>query len=151
MCRPKGVYNMIDNDHNHYAVYGGVNVLKSTDDGVVDAPLRIVKTMKITDALPSNIAKGITRAVGVGMTYDGNIAIAAPGIITLLDRDLTMKGYIVFPGEQVDNGIAIDEAGIYVVSSKNIVFMEDMLMVRRFVACSVMLLLDGDRPGDQTP
>lgn len=114
-----GVYNMIDNDHNHYSVYGGVNVLKATDDGVVDAPLRIVKTMKITDALPSNIAKGITRAVGIGMTYDGNIAIAAPGIVALLDLDLNMLGYVTFQGELVDNSIAIDESGIYVVTSEN--------------------------------
>lgn len=114
-----GVYNMIDNDHNHYSVYGGVNVLKATDDGVVDAPLRIVKTMKITDALPANIAKGITRAVGIGMTYDGNIAIAAPGIVALLDLDLNMLGYVTFQGELVDNSIAIDESGIYVVTSEN--------------------------------
>jgi hypothetical protein len=116
---PNGVYNMIDKDHNHYAVYGGVNVLKSTDDGLVNAPLRVVKTTKITDSLPAELARSVTRVLGVGMTYDGNIAIAAPGMIALLDRDLNMMGYVTFPGEMVDNGIAIDESGIYVVSSAN--------------------------------
>ena len=114
-----GVYNLIDKDHNHYAVYGGVNVLKSTDGGVLNAPLRVVKTVNITDALPADLAKSVTRVLGLGMTYDGNIAIAAPGMVALLDRDLKMKGYITFPGEHVDNSIAIDESGIFVVSSEN--------------------------------
>jgi hypothetical protein len=114
-----GVYNMIDKDHNHYSVYGGVNVLKSTDDGRVDTPLRVVKTVDVTDVLPADVASGITRILGVGMTYDGNIAIAAPGIVALLDRDLNMMGYVTFPGELVDNSIAIDESGIYLVSSEN--------------------------------
>ncbi len=112
-----GVYNLIDNDGNHYSVYGGVNVMKSTDDGKVNAPLRIVKTTNITNALPVDLAKKINRVVGLGMTYDGNIAVAAPGLVALLDRDLNMKGYVTFPGELVDNSISIDETGIYVVTS----------------------------------
>ena len=114
-----GVYNLIDKDHNHYSVYGGVNVLKATDDGLVEAPLRIVKTVNITEALPPALAKSVNRVAGLGMTYDGNLAVAASGMVALLDRDLKMKGYITLPGEMVDNNIAIDETGIYIVSSKN--------------------------------
>ena len=51
------------------------------------------------------------------MTYDGHIVAAAPGAIFLLDRDLNVKGTITFPGEAVDNGVATDEKGIYVVTS----------------------------------
>ncbi|WNC74182.1 hypothetical protein RGQ13_09370 [Thalassotalea psychrophila] len=114
-----GVYHLIDKDHNHYAVYGGVNVIKTTDNGVADAPLSIVKTADITASLPENLRKQVTRVVGIGMTYDGDIAVAAPGMIALLDRDLNMKGYVTFPGEHVDNSIAIDETGIYAVTSEN--------------------------------
>ncbi len=114
-----GVYSLIDKDHNHYSVYGGVNVLKTTDDGRVEAPLRIVKTANIAEGLPPALAKSVTRVLGLGMTYDGDLAVAAAGMVALLDRDLEMKGYITFPGELVDNSMAIDESGIYVVSSKN--------------------------------
>ena len=114
-----GGYSMIDKDGNHYAVYGGVNVLKSTDDGKARGPLRVVKTVDITAAFPPELAKSVSRVFGLNMTYDGDIAVAAKGMIALLDRDLAMKGYITFPGESVDNGIAVDESGIYVVTSEN--------------------------------
>jgi len=114
-----GVYHLIDKDHNHYAVYGGVNVIKTTDNGVADAPLKTVKTTDITASLPEKLKKQVTRVVGIGMTYDGNIAVAAPGMIALLDRDLNMKGYVTFPGEHVDNSVSIDESGIYAVTSEN--------------------------------
>jgi hypothetical protein len=53
------------------------------------------------------------------MTYDGFIAAAAPGALVVLDRDLNVKSYVAFPGEAVDNSIAIDERnGIYVVTSR---------------------------------
>ena len=52
------------------------------------------------------------------MTYDGYIA-AAPGALVVLDRDLNVKSYVTFPGEAVDNSIAIDERNsIYVVTSR---------------------------------
>ncbi len=69
--------------------------------------------------LPADLAKTVNRVLGLGMTHDGNIAVAAPGVVALLDRDLNKKGFVTFPGELVDNSIAIDETGIYVVSSNN--------------------------------
>lgn len=114
-----GVYHLVDRDHNHFAVYGGVNVIKSTAGGEVRAPMEVVKTIDITAGLPADLAATVTRVVGIGMTYDGNIAVAAPGMVALLDRELEMLGYVTFPGELVDNSIAIDETGIYVVTSEN--------------------------------
>lgn len=114
-----GVYHFVDKDQFHYCVYGGVNILKSTDHGEVNSPLQMVKSVNITESLPPELAKQVNRVMGVGMTYDGNIAVAAPGMVALLNRDLEMMGYIAFPGEFVDNSIAIDESGIYVVASKH--------------------------------
>lgn len=114
-----GVYHFVDKDQFHYCVYGGVNILKSTDKGKVKEPMKVVKSVNITEKLPADLAKTVNRIVGVGMTYDGNIAVAAPGIVALLNRDLEMLDYITFPGEFVDNSIAIDENGIYVVTSEH--------------------------------
>lgn len=114
-----GVYHFIDKDQFHYCVYGGVNLLKSTDHGKVRAPMEVVKTVNITEKLPQDLAKTVNRIVGAGMTYNGNIAVAAPGMVALLSRDLEMMDYITFPGEFIDNSIAIDESGIYVVTSEH--------------------------------
>ena len=113
-----GVYHFADKDDFHYCLYGGVNLLKSTDNGDARAPMQVVKSVDIRDGLPADLAKSVTRAVGIGMTYDGHIAAAAPGMVALFNRDLEMLDYITFPGEFVDNSIAIDESGIYAVTSE---------------------------------
>jgi hypothetical protein len=114
-----GVYNLFDRDGFHYCVFGGTKVLKSTDDDVVEGPIHVVKSADIAAALPPDAAKAVTRIIGINMTYDGYIAAAAPGALVLLDRDLNVKSYITFPGEAVDNSIAIDDKnGIYVVTSR---------------------------------
>ena len=116
-----GAYNAIDKDGFHYSLYGGVNMLKSTDDGKLREPLRAAKSVKITDLLPADIAKGVSRFVGFAITYDGYIVAAGSGLIVVLDRDLNVKAYLALPGEFVDNSIAIDEHnGIYVVTSKRL-------------------------------
>ena len=90
---------------------------KTTDDNDPKKPIRLVKAKNVTEDLPPDLAKSVTRIIGIGMTYDGHIVAAAPGAIFLLDRDLNVKGTITFPGEAVDNGVAVDEKGIYVVTS----------------------------------
>ena len=112
-----GIYNLMDKDGFHYALFGGVNIIKTTDDNDPKKPIRLVKAKNVTEDLPPDLAKSVTRIIGIGMTYDGHIVAAAPGAIFLLDRDLNVKGTITFPGEAVDNGIAADEKGIYVVTS----------------------------------
>ena len=114
-----GVYNLFDRDGNHYCVFGGNQVLKTTDDNSVDSPARIVKSVDVAQALPGDAAKAVTRIIGLNMTYDGFIAAAAPGALVVLDRDLNIRDFVTFPDEAVDNSIAIDEHnGIYVVTSR---------------------------------
>lgn len=114
-----GVYNLFDRDGFHYCVYGGTKVLKTTDDNVVRGPTRIVKAVDVVKALPPDVAKSVTRIIGLNMTYDGYLAAAAPGALLVLDRDLNVKSQVVFGDEAVDNSIVIDDKnGIYVVTSK---------------------------------
>lgn len=117
-----GVYNLFDRDGFHYCVYGGTKVLKTTDDNNVRGPIKIVKTMDVAKALPPDVAKSVTRIIGLNMTYDGFLAAAAPGALLILDRDLNVVAHVTFGGEAVDNSIAIDENnGIYVVTAKRMV------------------------------
>jgi hypothetical protein len=114
-----GVYNLFDRDGNHYCVFGGNQVLKTTDDNSLDGPVRVVKSVNVSEALPDEAAKAVTRIIGLNMTYDGFIAAAAPGALVVLDRDLNVRDFVTFSGEAVDNSIAIDELnGIYVVTSR---------------------------------
>lgn len=117
-----GVYNLIDRDGFHYCVHGGVSVLKTTDDNQAHGPMRVVKSAKITDRLPPDMARHVTRIIGSAMTYDGFIAVAAPGALVVLDRELHVKDAIGFGDETVDNSIAVDEhGGIYIVTSHRLI------------------------------
>jgi hypothetical protein len=70
--------------------------------------------------LPPEDAEGIDRILGINMTSDGHIVAAAPGAVIITDRDLNVIDYRLFPGEWMENSIAIDEkGGIYVVTSVN--------------------------------
>jgi hypothetical protein len=51
-----GVYNLFDGDGNHYCVFGGNQVLKTTDDKSVDSPARIVRSVNVAQALPPDAA-----------------------------------------------------------------------------------------------
>ncbi len=111
-------YKMIDKDGFLYTIMGAGTLLKYTDDNKFEAPLRLVKKADLRDKLPKEIAKGVSRIIGIGMTYDGHLAIVAPGVIAVLDRDFKLVDMLAIPGEAVDNSIAVDETGIYVVTSK---------------------------------
>jgi hypothetical protein len=114
-----GVYNLFDKDGYHYCVFGGTKVLKSFDDNDPKADLRIVAFKDVVDDLPPDVAKSVTRIIGLGMTYDGHLAAAAPGAALVLDRDLNVKSYVSFGDEAVDNSICLDDkGGVYVVTSK---------------------------------
>src|SRR5262249_47140830 len=114
--------NLIDKEGFHYCVYGGVSVLKTTDDNQAHGPMRVVKSAKITDDLPPDMAKSVTRIIGSAMTYDGFIAVVAPGALVIVDRELHVKDAIGFGDETVDNSIAVDErGGIYVVTSHRVI------------------------------
>lgn len=94
-------------------------MLKTTDDNVARGPVHVVKSVDVAAAIPPEVAKGVTRIIGLNMTYDGYVAAVAPGALVVLDRDLNIKSYVPFTGEAVDNSIPIDEHnGIYVVTSR---------------------------------
>jgi hypothetical protein len=116
-----GIYNLIDKDGCHYCVYG-TSVLKTTDDNVARGPLRVIRAVDVARALPSDVAKLVTRIVGAAMTYDGFLAVVTPGALVVLDRDLDLQDVVAFSGEAVDNSVAVDEkGGLYVVTSRRMV------------------------------
>jgi hypothetical protein len=114
-----GAYGVIDRDGYHYTFFDGTRLLKSFDDNVRDAPLRPVRHVGITDGLPPEVAEGVTRILGISLTYDGQLAVAAKGGLFVFDRDLERKDHLLFPGEHVENSLALDEKRIYVVTSKH--------------------------------
>ena len=117
---PSGAYAVIDKDGYHYTNFDKHNLVKSFDNNRVDAPLLPVKHANIVSQLPTEVAEGIDVILGITMTYDGHIVAAATGAVLVVDRELQVVDYVTFPGEWVENSIAVDENnGIYVVTSKN--------------------------------
>ena len=79
-----------------------------------------VRHANIVEQLPPADAEGIDKILGINLTYDGHIVVAATGVVIVADRNLQVKDYLLFPGEHVENSIAIDQDnGIYVVTSVN--------------------------------
>jgi hypothetical protein len=115
---PSGAYAVIDKDGYHYTNFDKHNLVKSFDNNRVNDPLLPVKHANIVAQLPPEDAEGIDTILGITMTYDGHIVAAATGAVILVDRDLQVVDYVIFPGEWVENSIAADENnGIYVVTS----------------------------------
>lgn len=114
-----GAYSLVDKNGYHYASFDRLNVVKSFDGNRREQALLPVKHMTITDALPADVADSIDAILGINMTYDGHLVIAATGALFVLDRELEVVDYRLFPGEHVENSIAVDERGIYLVTSKN--------------------------------
>jgi hypothetical protein len=115
---PNGTYNFIDKDGFHYAPFGGLKVVKSTDDNDPRGKLRIAKSRDLAPMVPADLKASVTHILGMAITYQGDVAVAAGGMLFLLDRELEPKGTLPFPGELVENDICLDETGIYVVTSK---------------------------------
>ena len=117
---PSGAYAVIDKDGYHYTFYDKHHLVKSFDDNQVDKPLLPVAHANIVGQLPQEAAAGIDKILGINLTYDGHIVVAASGAVIVADRDLKLKDYLLFPGEHVENSIAVDDNnGIYVVTSVN--------------------------------
>jgi hypothetical protein len=115
-----GVYTLMDRDGYYYAGWG-TSVYKVGDvrEGDIYSPLEIVKSYDLRDGLPEDQRDKISRIMGLAMTYDGYLAVAMPGIIAVMDRNLENMQYILLEGEAVDNGISVDDkGGIYCVTSK---------------------------------
>ena len=127
---PSGSYAVIDMDGYHYATFDRQNIVKSFDNNDVDAPLLPIAHRNVFEQLPPEIAADLSPSegfstdykglMGIAMTYDGHLALASAGAVIVLDRDLEVKDWVIFPGERVENSIAVDENnGIYVVTSQN--------------------------------
>lgn len=117
---PSGAYAVIDRDGYHYTNYDKHYLVKSFDNNDVNAALVPVKHRNIVAQLPPHIAGDIDRILGISMTYDGHLIAAADGAVIVVDRDLQVKDQVAFPGERVENSIAVDaDNGIYVVTSRH--------------------------------
>lgn len=127
---PSGSYAVIDNEGYHYATFDRKYLVKSFDNNDVNAPLLPIKHTDVFAQLPPEVAAELTPEdgftldykglMGISMTYDGHLALASAGAVIVVDRNLELKDYVVFPGERVENSIAVDEHnGIYVVTSQN--------------------------------
>ena len=117
---PSGAYAVIDKDGYHYTFYDLHHLVKSFDGNAVAQPLLPVKHANIVSQLPPEVAGGIDKILGINMTYDGHIVVAATGAVIVVNRDLRVVDYQLFPGEHVENSIAVDEDnGVYVVTSVN--------------------------------
>ncbi|MEH6605029.1 MAG: hypothetical protein V7711_05580 [Pseudomonadales bacterium] len=116
---PSGAYAVIDKDGYHYTNFDKHSLVKSFDDNQIDQPLLPVKHADIVAQLPPEDAEKIDIILGVTMTYDGYIVAAATGSVIVVDRNLQVQDYVMFPGEWVENSIAVDDKnGIYVVTSQ---------------------------------
>ncbi len=117
---PSGAYALFDRDGYHYTFYDRQHLVKSFDQNKVEEPLVPLQYANIVSQLPRDDAKGIDRILGINMTYDGFIVAAAAGAVIITDRELNVVDYQLFPGELVENSIAVDsDNGIYVVTSAN--------------------------------
>ena len=117
---PSGAYSVIDRDGYHYTNFDKHFLVKSFDDNKIDQPMVPVKHSNIVEQLPPANAEHLSYILGISMTYDGHIVAAAGGGVIVVDRDLNVVSHAVFPGEHVENSIAVDpDNGIYVVTSKN--------------------------------
>ena len=77
-----------------------------------------MKSKDLAPDVPADLKQSVTHIVGITMSYQGDVMVAAHGALFLLDRDLNLKGLMGLPGEDVENSICADEQGIYVVTSK---------------------------------
>ena len=91
-----GVYTLMDKDGYYYAGWG-TTVYKVGDvrPGDIHSPIEIVKSYDVRDGVPADQRDKLSRIFGFAMTYDGNLAIAMPGIIAVMDRDF--GGYAIHP------------------------------------------------------
>ena len=97
----------MDKDGYYYAGWG-TTVYKVGDvrKGDVHSPIEIVKAYDVRDGVPADQRDKISRIFGLGMTYDGHLVVAMPGIIAVMTRDFEDMQYILLGDEAVEYGVA---------------------------------------------
>ncbi|AVH24078.1 hypothetical protein [Nocardia cyriacigeorgica] len=124
---PNGAYSMIDKDGYHYSVIEGGRVLRTTDDNLVDGPLRYdkvvdLRTAPLPEGTPPDVAAAVrqpgAQLVGMGMTFDGHVVVGSSSALVAMNRDLDIVSVLPFSNERLENSFAIDETGIYAVTSR---------------------------------
>ena len=105
-----GIYTVMDHEGNYFVGFG-TSIYRVSDKkpGDVNSGIEISRSFNLKDGLSPEEAEKISRIFAVNMTYDGFLAVAMPGLIAVLDRDLANMQYILLEGEAVDNGICVDD------------------------------------------
>lgn len=118
---PNGLYTFADSKGDYFAGYK-TSVFRVSDvdpSQTANSKIEVTASVDVRTLLDPEVAKTVSRFVGLNVTYDGYIVIAMPGLIAVLDRDLKEIHTALIEGEAVDNGIAVDpDGGIFVVTSK---------------------------------
>jgi hypothetical protein len=117
---PNGMYTLMDKDGYYYAGYGTV-LYKFGDEkpGDASSPIKIVASRDIKNDLDPELAKSVSRFLGINITYDGHLVVALAGVIGVVDRELKQAWLAPIPGEAVDNGVVVDDQnGLYTVTDK---------------------------------
>jgi hypothetical protein len=115
-----GIYSVVDKNGYFYVNYG--TSLYKFGDSKPGNPLsgvRVYAQYDIKEKLPAEIAANVSRVIGVNMTFDGYLVIAFSGGIGVIDRGFKKLEFLTFPGENVENSVAVDrDGGIYLPTSK---------------------------------
>lgn len=118
-----GTYSLVDRDNRLYYSTAGsqVDLVELIDPANPAAGIRVAKTLDYKPFLATSSAGVPDTTVGLGMTFDGHLAVVTTHGVGVMNRDLTGEpSQIRFgPDETVSNSMAIDErGGIYVASDK---------------------------------
>ena len=79
---PNGTYNLIDKDGFHYAPFGGLKILKTTDDNDPKGLLKVAKVKDLVPDVPAELQQSVTHILGMTMTYDGHVVEGRPQLVS---------------------------------------------------------------------
>ena len=115
-----GVYSVVDRDGFFYVNYGTrLYKLGDAEAGNPLSGIRVVDQFDISERLPDGVFVDGSRILGVNMTFDGHLVLAFSGGIAVTDRNFEGIDFLTFPGEDVENSVAVDpNGGVYLPTSK---------------------------------
>jgi hypothetical protein len=115
-----GIYSIVDRDGFFYVNYGTrLYKFGDAEPGNPLSGIRVVDQLDISERLPEDVFVEGNRIIGVNMTFDGHIVFAFSGGVAVTDRDFESVEFLTFPGEDVENSVAVDsDGGLYLPTSK---------------------------------